>query len=79
MTISIETVETGALSLSLEDRARLVKHLLESIDERPGSDPQQVERDWLAEAACRYEAYLRGEEQTITAEDVFTELRADDR
>lgn len=79
MAISAETVETEALSLPREDRARLVMHLLESIEERPDSDPSQVEQAWLAEANRRYKAYLRGEEQAIPAEDVFTDLRADDR
>jgi len=79
MAISAEVVETEALSLPKEDRARLIMHLLESIEERPGSDPRQVEQAWVTEANRRYEAYLRGEEQAIPAEDVFTDLRADDR
>jgi putative addiction module component (TIGR02574 family) len=77
--MSTETVEIEALSLPREDRARLVLHLLESIEERPSSDPRQVEQAWLTEANRRYQAYLRGEEQAIPAEDVFTDLRADDR
>lgn len=79
MAISAEVVETEALSLPREDRTRLVVHLLESIEERPGSDPRQVEQAWLAEANRRYQAYLHGEEQAIPAEDVFTDLQADDR
>lgn len=79
MAISAKFVETEALSLSREDRTRLVVHLLESIEERPSSDPRQVEQAWLTEANRRYQAYLRGEEQAIPAEDVFTDLWADDR
>ncbi|WP_082829713.1 addiction module protein [Ectothiorhodospira sp. BSL-9] len=79
MAISAEIVEAEALSLPREDRTRLVVHLLESIEGRPGSDPRQVEQAWLAEASRRYQAYLRGEEQAIPAEDVFTDLQADDR
>ena len=79
MTASPETIEFEALSLPREDRARLVMHLLESIEERPESDPRQVEKAWLAEANYRYEAYLRGEEQSIPADEVFSELRTDDR
>jgi putative addiction module component (TIGR02574 family) len=78
MSTSAEAVEKKALSLPREDRTRLVMHLLESIEERPHADPRQVERAWLAEANRRYQAYLRGEEQSIPAEDVFSELRADD-
>jgi putative addiction module component (TIGR02574 family) len=73
-----EVVESEALSLPLEDRTRLVVHLLESIESRPMSDPREVERAWLIEADLRYEAYLRGEERAIPADDVFSELRADD-
>jgi putative addiction module component (TIGR02574 family) len=78
MSTPAEAVEKKALSLPREDRTRLVMHLLESIEERPHADPQQVEHAWLAEANRRYQAYLRGEEQAIPAEDVFSELRADD-
>jgi putative addiction module component (TIGR02574 family) len=79
MATSAKVVESEALSLPREDRTRLVVHLLESIEERPDADPRQVERAWLAEASRRYQAYLRGEEKAIPAEDVYSELRADDR
>lgn len=79
MTKSVEAFETEALSLPRDDRTRLVAHLLESIEERPSTDPRQVEQAWLAEANRRYQAYLRGEERAIPAEDVFTDLQADDR
>ncbi len=79
MATSAKIVESEALSLPREDRTRLAVHLLESIEERPDADPQQVERAWLAEANRRYQAYLRGEEKAIPAEEVYSELRADDR
>lgn len=79
MAISADIIETEALSLPREDKARLVIHLLESIEDRPPLDPQQVEKAWLTEANRRYQAFLRGEEQAIPAEDVFAELGADDR
>jgi putative addiction module component (TIGR02574 family) len=79
MTTSAEAIETEALSLPIEDRTRLVVHLLESIEERPDVDFRQVEHAWLTEANRRYQAYLRGEEQAIPAEDVLSDLRTDDR
>lgn len=79
MTTSSEAIETEALSLPREDRTRLVMHLLESIEERTDADPRQVEHAWLTEADRRYQAYLRGEEQAIPAEDVFSDLQTDDR
>lgn len=78
MAISPKAVENEALSLSREDRSRLVVNLLQSIEERPISDPRQVESAWLAEADRRYQAYLRGDELAISAEVVFAELWADD-
>jgi putative addiction module component (TIGR02574 family) len=79
MAISAEVIENEALSLPKEDRTRLVMHLLDSIEERPISDPRQVEHAWLEEANRRYQAYLRGEEQAIPAEEAFSDLRADER
>lgn len=79
MTITAEVIETEALSLPREERTRLAIHLLGSIDERPDADPNQVERDWLKEASRRYQAYQRGEEAVIPADEVFSELREDDR
>lgn len=79
MTASTKAIELEALSLPREDRARLVMHLLDSIEERSESDPRQVEQAWLVEANRRYEAYLRGEEQAIPAEEVFSDLRKEDR
>ncbi|WP_275097475.1 addiction module protein [Sedimenticola hydrogenitrophicus] len=73
-----KAIESEALALPLEERTRLVIHLLESIESRPVSDPKKVEAAWVAESNRRYEAYLRGEEQAIPAEDVFAELREDD-
>jgi len=78
MAAPAEVIEKKALSLPREDKTRLIMHLLESIDERPGAEPRQVEDAWLTEANRRYQAYLRGEELAIPAEDVFSDLRADD-
>jgi len=74
-----ESIESEALSLPLEDRVRLAAHLLESVETRLQVDPKQVERAWIEEANRRYQAYLRGEERAIPAEEAFSTLRADDR
>lgn len=79
MATSAETIESEALLLPREDRSRLAVHLLQSIEERPTDDPKRVEAAWLKEADRRYQSYLRGEESAISAEDVFSELRAEDR
>lgn len=74
----VETIESEALTLPLEERKRLALHLLESIESRPVSEPMKVEVAWVAESNRRYEAYLRGEERAIPAEDIFAELREED-
>jgi putative addiction module component (TIGR02574 family) len=78
MSLTPSDVEQEALSLSRRDKARLVLHLLDSMDERPGFASPDIERAWIAEANRRYQAYLRGEEKAIPAEQVFAELREDD-
>lgn len=57
----------------------MAMHLLDGVEARPKSDPRQVEHAWLNEANRRYEAYLRGKEQIVPAEEVFSDLGADDR
>jgi len=68
-------IESEALSLPLEGRARLAVKLLDSIEHRSSVDPKRIERAWLEEANRRYEAFVRGEMEAIPAEQVFAELR----
>ena len=70
-------VEAAVLALPRDTRIQLVLKLLDSIEERPLADLAGFERAWLEEANRRYEAYVRGEEEAIPAEQVFTELRAE--
>ena len=74
MTNTTETIKSKALSLPLEDRARLVVQLLDSLDSRPYDDPKQIEYAWLEEGNRRYQAFLNGEEDALPAEQVFSEL-----
>jgi putative addiction module component (TIGR02574 family) len=73
-----QNIETEALSLPEQQRTHLVLKLLESIEHRAFQEPERVERAWLEEANRRYQAYLSGEEEAISAEQVFAELRAED-
>ncbi len=66
-----ELVDRG-LSLTPEDRSRLVELLLESLHEPPLSE---VEAAWDGEIAKRLAAYDRGEVETFAAEEVFAEAR----
>ncbi len=60
-------------------RTALVLKLLDSLETRPSADAGQVETAWLEEANRRYAAYLAGDEPAIPAEQVFAELKAEDR
>ena len=79
MTKPAGQVEAEALSLAREARIRLAIRLLDSIEERPLEDPAKFERAWIEEANRRYEGYVHGDDIAIPAEQVFAELRADDR
>lgn len=74
MTHTAEDIEIEALSLPEEEKTRLILNLLDSLEKRRRSDPQQVEQAWIAEAQRRYEAYLNGEERAIPADEVFSAL-----
>lgn len=79
MSITPDIVEKQALSLPREDRARLVVHLIDSMEKRTDLHTStNVEHMWLAEADSRYKAYLRGDDHAIPAEQVFSELRKED-
>ncbi len=61
-----EELEAEVLNLPLEDRARLVESLLQSLDE-----DSEHERLWAAEIERRWAAVQSGAVRTIPAEDVF--------
>lgn len=71
-------IESEALSLPVSERAELIVHLLNSLESRPTAAPAQVENIWVHEANRRYHSYLHGEEESYSADEVFSELRADD-
>jgi putative addiction module component (TIGR02574 family) len=73
-----QAIEHNALKLPRAKRAHLVARLLDSLEDRPGDDPQVVRQAWIEEANRRYEAYVRGDEDVIPAEELFEELRAEE-
>ena len=74
MGLPAKVIESEALHLSRQERSQLAVQLLDSLDERPAGDAAAIEKVWIAEAVRRYEAYVRGEEAAIPAEQVFSEL-----
>ena len=72
MSITLAEVEQQARMLSPDERARLAEVLLESLRETPLSE---IETAWDLEIEERVAVYDRGEVQTYSAEDVFTEAK----
>ena len=71
--MDIEALEREALKLPAEDRARLARELLDSLDKLP---PQELDRLWLDEASRRAAEIDAGEVQLVSSEDVDRKARA---
>jgi putative addiction module component (TIGR02574 family) len=73
MTMDITAIEREALKLSPEDRARLVRELLESLDNLSSQD---LERLWLEEASLRAAQLDTGEATLVPGDEVDRKARA---
>ncbi len=71
--MDFEMIEKQALSLSAEDRARLARELLDSID---NLTPGEIEALWLEEAERRSQQIDRGEVVLIDGDEVARKARA---
>ncbi len=71
--MSFDELKSEALKLDSEDRARLAKDLLLSLDELSEAE---VETLWLEEAIRRNEEAEAGQVSLRSAEDVFRDARA---
>lgn len=71
MAIQFEVLEAEALKLGPAERARLVEHLIASLDE-----DSEIEEAWAAEVERRIEAVEAGLVQLIPAADVLAQARA---
>ena len=65
-----------ASALSREEKVRLVRALIEDIDDSSDGTEEEVARLWVQEARRRFDEYLRGEVQAIPAEEVMAEARS---
>lgn len=70
MISSPEQIESAALQLAPEERARLAERLITSLDEQ-----SDVERAWIEEAERRYDRYLAGDLKTVPAVEVIAKMR----
>lgn len=70
--MTVEQLEAEALKLPRGVRAHLAERLISSLDE-----DSEVEQAWEAEAERRYQEYLAGEMESVSASDALAEIRAD--
>ena len=69
----LEKIKGDALSLKVQDRAKLAKALIYSIDTEIGNDLH--ENTWDVELKRRVKGILDGEVKGIPAEQVFAKIR----
>ncbi len=69
----LEKIKGDALSLKVQDRAKLAKALIYSIDTEIGNDLH--ENTWDVELKRRVKEILDGEVKGIPAEQVFAKIR----
>ena len=58
--------------LTAQEKATLARILIEGLD---ASSNNNVEQLWVTESKRRYQAYLRGEIETLPGEEVMTRAR----
>jgi putative addiction module component (TIGR02574 family) len=71
MSLTADQIESEALSLPTDVRARIARALIESLDE-----DAEVERAWQEEIQRRLDDLRSGRVQGIPAEEVFAEIDA---
>ena len=71
MNKDIHSLEAEARKLSPQDRARLIRRLIATLD---AGEQQDAEQLWLDEAERRLAAYRRGETAAIPGDEVFGEI-----
>ena len=73
MPTELEKCEQQAKHLPLQERALLIKRLIEGLDEL---DEQDLERLWLQEASRRFQEFKAGNIKARSSADVFRDARA---
>ena len=63
---SVDQLAKKAVSLQPVERLRLIEAILFSLD-KPDAD---IEQSWVAEAEARYEAYKRGQLDTVDWDEI---------
>jgi len=72
MTTELEQCEQYAMKLPMQERAILIKRLIEGLDVL---DEQKLERLWVQEAARRFNEFEAGNIKARPEKDVFRDAR----
>jgi putative addiction module component (TIGR02574 family) len=70
--MTIEQLEAEVLKLPRSVRAHLAERLISSLDE-----DTEIEQAWEAEAERRYQEYLSGEVELVSAEEALSQIRVE--
>jgi putative addiction module component (TIGR02574 family) len=71
--MDVKALEREALNLPADDRARLVRELLDSLDDLPS---QELDRLWLEEANRRATQLDAGKAELVSGDEVDRKARA---
>jgi len=72
MSALFNEVQEQARRLTPQEKAALAHLLIEELDSSSDAD---VERLWIEESQRRYEAYLRGESESLPGDEVMARAR----
>jgi hypothetical protein len=73
MSALFDELEKQARLLTPQEKATLAHILIEELDPLVDSDVEQI---WIAEAQRRYQAYLKGELESLPGDEVMSRARS---
>lgn len=72
MSALFDEVQKQAQRLTPQEKAALAHLLIEELDSSSDADVEQL---WIAESQRRYQAYLRGEVQSVPGDEAMSRAR----
>ena len=73
MSALFHELEKQARLLTPQEKATLGRILIEELDSSVDSEVEQI---WIAEAQRRYQAYLKGELESLPGDEVMSRVRS---
>lgn len=72
MSALYDQVQKQAQMLTPQEKAALAHQLIQELDSSTDADVEQL---WIAESQRRYEAYLKGDIQSVPGNEVMARIR----